>query len=134
MPVGVAPCGDDLDGGIDGIGVQLKADLVIAFAGGTVADGVSAFSLGNFDQAFGDERTGNGGTQKVVVFINGFTLQHGEDVITGELFIEVINDALAGTGGDSLGFETVKFLLLTDIGAVADNFGIVGLFDPLHDH
>ena len=58
VPVGVAPCGDDLDFGGDGVGVQFKAHLIVALAGSTVADGIGTFGSGDFDQTFGDEGGG----------------------------------------------------------------------------
>jgi len=133
LPLGITPRGDDLHVGIDGVGVQLETDLIVALAGGSVADGVGLLGLGDFHEALGDEGTGDGSAQKVVVLVDGSALKHGEDEIPGELFIEVIDDALAGAGGDGFGLETVEFFLLPHVGAVADDFRVVGFLDPLDD-
>ena len=66
-------------------------------------------------------------------FVDRAALQHREDEVARELFVEVVDDALAGAGGDGLGLETVELLLLADVGAVADDFGFVGLLDPFDD-
>ena len=44
-----APGGDDLDAGVEGVGAELEADLVVAFAGGTVGDGLGTGFCGDFD-------------------------------------------------------------------------------------
>jgi len=53
----LTPGRDDLDVGVQRIGRELKADLVIALAGGAMGDGISAGLGGDLDQALGDERT-----------------------------------------------------------------------------
>jgi len=52
----LAPGGDDLDVGVQRIGRQLEADLVVALAGGAVGDCISPRLGGDLDQALGDER------------------------------------------------------------------------------
>ena len=133
IPVGITPCSNDLGCGVQSISVQLETDLVVALAGGTVADGISAFLFADIDQTFCNERTGNGGTQQVVAFVDGICLHHGEDEIAGKFFGQVFHIALGGTGTDRLFFQPGSFFRLPDICAVADNFCIVSVFDPLDD-
>ena len=134
VPVGISPGGDDLDRGIDRVGVQLKTDLIVAFAGCSVADGISTLGFCDLDQTLGDEGACNGGSEQIVVLIDRLSLKHREDEITGKLFVEVVDDAFACTGCDGFCLKTVEFLLLTYIGAVTDHLCVISLFDPLDDH
>ena len=49
-----APRGYDLDVGIQRIGAEFEAHLIVALTGRAMRDGVGAFSGGNLNQAFGD--------------------------------------------------------------------------------
>ena len=61
----VAPGRDDLDVGVQRIGGQFEADLVIALAGRAVRDGVGAGLGGDLDQVLGDQRAGDRGAEQV---------------------------------------------------------------------
>src|SRR5215216_108950 len=50
---------------IEGIGGQLKANLVIALAGRAMGNGICAGFLSNFDETLGDQRTGNGRAEQI---------------------------------------------------------------------
>jgi hypothetical protein len=54
LEIPVAPRGDDLDVRVQAVIAELEADLVIALAGRTMADGVGADHVGNLDLSFGD--------------------------------------------------------------------------------
>jgi hypothetical protein len=127
---GVAPRRDDAQLRSQGGGGQLKADLVVPFAGGAVGDGVGLFETGNFDHALGDERPGDAGAQKVLVFVDRARLDHGEYEIVGELFLEVVNVDFSRARLEGLLLQSLEFLLLADVGAKGDHFGGVGLLDP----
>ena len=92
-PVGIAPCGDDLRSRVKCVCIEFKTDLVVAFTGGTVANGICAFLFADIHQSFGDERTGDGGAEKVVAFVDGIRLQHGEDEIPCKFFRQVFHIA-----------------------------------------
>ena len=133
MPVRIAPGGDDLDGRVDGVRVDLETDLVVALAGRAVADGVRALGLGDLDEALGDERAGDGGAEEIVALVNGVGLHHREDEVAGEFLGEVFHVALGRAGVDALLFDSGRLFGLSDVGAVTDDFGVVGLLDPFHD-
>ena len=130
----LAPRRDDLDVRLERIGGQFEADLVVAFAGRAVADRVGAFGAGDLDQALADERARDRGAEQVIAFVNRIRLHHREDEIAGELFGQVLHIALRGAGADRFFLDAVQLLLLADVGAEADDLGIVLLFDPLDDH
>ncbi len=64
--------------------VSFEADLVVAFAGGAVRNGVGAFFLGNADLFLGDQRPGDTGAEQVAVLINGAAFEHGPEEIFHE--------------------------------------------------
>jgi hypothetical protein len=59
---GVAPWGNDLDGGLQGVEAELEADLVVTLASAAVGDGETALLLGDGNLGAGDNRTGKRGT------------------------------------------------------------------------
>jgi hypothetical protein len=59
---GVAPWGNDLDGGLEGVEAQLEADLVVTLASAAVRDGETALLLGHGNLGAGDNGTGKRGT------------------------------------------------------------------------
>lgn len=125
-----APWGDDDEFGGEHGGAEFEADLVVAFTGGTVGDGVGVFAEGDFDHAFGDAGSGDGGAEEVLAFVDGTGLEHGEDVIAGEFLAEVADEALGGAGGGGFFFEAVEFFFLADVGAVGDDLALVLVFEP----
>ena len=98
-----------------------------------MADGVRALGLGDLDEALGDERAGDGGAEEVVALVDGVGLHHREDEIAGEFFGEVFHVALGRAGVDALLLDSGCFFGLADVGAIADDLGVVGFLDPFHD-
>ena len=70
-------------------GGQFEADLVVAFAGGAVGDGLGLFLAGDVDHALGDEGPGDAGAEEILVFVDGAGLDHGEDEVAGEFLLQV---------------------------------------------
>jgi hypothetical protein len=73
--------------GIDGQVAELKAHLIIALAGGAVADGIGAFQSGDFHLALGYQGPGNGCAQKVLPLIDGIGAKHGKDEVVDKFFL-----------------------------------------------
>ena len=69
---------------------QLEAHLVVALAGGAVRDGIGADLVGHLHQVLGDQRAGNGGAEQVFALVDRPGAQHGEEVIVGELLLQVV--------------------------------------------
>ena len=126
----LTPRGDDFDAGREGGGGEFETDLIIAFAGGPVGDGVGSVLDRGADHAFGDTGTGDGGAEEILAFVDRASLDHGEDVVGREGVFEITDDAFRGTGLERFFLETVEFLLLSDVGAIGNHVGLVGVFEP----
>ncbi|TIA03603.1 Bystin-domain-containing protein [Aureobasidium pullulans] len=113
---GVAPWGNDLDGGLQGVEGQLEADLVVALTGAAVRDGETALLLGD-----GNLGAGNDGTGKRNVLVDGIALDSGPAELLDELLAEILNVALLGTNLEGLLAGSIKVLLLANIGHEADD-------------
>ena len=72
-----------------------ETDLVVALAGATVGDGVGAELVGGAHEVLGDQRTGDGGDQRVDAFVHGVGLEGLHAIFVGELV----------TGVDHVGFD-----------------------------
>ncbi|THX43602.1 Bystin-domain-containing protein [Aureobasidium pullulans] len=113
---GVAPWGNDLDGGLQGVEGQLEADLVVALTGAAVRDGETALLLGD-----GNLGAGNDGTGERNVLVDGIALDSGPAELLDELLAEILNVALLGTNLEGLLAGSIKVLLLANIGHEADD-------------
>ena len=130
---GVAPGGDDLQLRREAGGGQLEPDLVVAFAGGAVGDGLRLFLRGDFDHALGDERPGDAGAQEILALIDCARLDHREDEVARELLLQVDDVALGRAGALGLGFEALEFLFLADVGAEGDDLRVILFLQPRQD-
>ena len=87
-----APRRDDLDARLERVIAQFEADLVIAFAGGAVTDGVGADLAGNFDLPLGDQRTRDRGTEQILAFIDGVGAKHRKHEVAHEFLAQVLDE------------------------------------------
>ncbi len=126
----VAPWGDAFDVRREGGSGEFKTDLVVAFSGGAVGDGIGSLGDGDFDHVCGDAGAGDGSAEQVAAFIDRASLDHGEDVVFREVLFEIADVAFGSAGGEGFGFEAIEFVALADICAVGDDFRVVFLFEP----
>src|SRR5690606_10633277 len=94
---------------LQGIGTQLETHLVVTFAGGAVGNSIGTGFVGNFNQALGDQRAGNGGAQQVFAFVNGVGAEHREDEIAYEFFAQVFNVNFFNAHGFGFGAGRLDF-------------------------
>ena len=87
--LGVAPGGDHLGLGHEGLGAHLEADLVVALAGGAVAEVRGSFLVGDADHLLGDAGAGDGGAEQVARLVDGVALDGLKDVVSDELCSDV---------------------------------------------
>ena len=127
----ITPRGDDLDLGCESCGSKFKANLVVSFTCRSVSHCHGPFGAGDLDHALCDERTSDAGSKKILSFVDGAGLQHRENEITGELLLQVVHIALRGSGFEGLLLKSIEFLGLSHISAKSDDFGSVGVFEPV---
>ena len=121
------PGGDDSDAGLEGIGTEFKTNLVIAFACRPVGDGIRAGVIGNFNQAFGDQRTGNGGAQQVFTLVNGVGPEHRKNKVLDKLFPQVFDENLPDPQGFRFFPGRLHLFPLPDVGRKSHDLTIMGL-------
>ena len=132
--VPLTPWGDYLDAWLQRVGTQLETHLVVAFAGGAVGNGVGAGFVGNFDQALGDQRTGDGSTQQVLALVDGVGAEHREHEITHEFFAQVVDVDLFNAHCLGLGTSRLDLFALPQVSGEGHHFAVVGILQPLENH
>jgi len=131
----VFPWGDNLEVWSESHVGEFKADLVVALSGGAVRDGVGSGFACRGDLPLGDEGSGDGCAEEVVLLVDCVGTQHGEAVEVGELFAEVFDDELVGTGLSGFLFDAVEFAgSLAEISRIGDEFDTgVAILEPGED-
>ena len=132
--VPLAPGRDHLDAGLQRVGAQLEADLVVALAGGAVGDGVGAGLVGDLDQALGDQRTSDGGAQQVLAFVDGVGAEHRVDEVADEFFAQVVDVDFLDAHRAGLGASRFDFLALAEVGGEGHHFAVIGILQPLQNY
>jgi len=94
----LAPRGHDLQLGSQRLVSHLKAHLVVALARAAVADGSCAFALRHFDLMFRDYGSRQRGAKQIFVLIDRARFQRRPDVASQELFAQIFDHYLAGSG------------------------------------
>ena len=129
-----APGRDHGDIGLQGVGAQFKAYLVVAFAGGAVSHSVCPALCGNLHETLGDERTGDGCAQQVFALIQRIGSEHREDEIRCELFAQVVNVDFFHAHRFGFGAGRAELFALADVGCESHHFAVVSLLQPAQDH
>ena len=86
LHIPLPPRSHHLDTRLKRIVGEFKANLVIAFSGRTMGNGIRAFLPRNFDLALRDQRPGDGGAEKIAVFVGCIGTQDRENVVAHEFF------------------------------------------------
>ena len=106
----------DLDSGVEGVGGQFEADLVVAFAGGAVGDEGGALGPRRPHQTGGDARPGDGRAQQVAVLVDEAAAHRRPDEVLDELTAQVVDDDLGGAQRQRFAPRRFKVLVLADVG------------------
>ncbi len=123
----------DLDVGVEGIGRQFEADLIVALSGGAVGDGIGPGLGGDLDQALGDERPGDGRAEKIDALIERIGAKHREDEIADEFLAQVFNEDFLDAEHLGLLAGRLQFAALAKIGREGHDFGLVFGLEPFED-
>ena len=131
----LAPRRNDLDGRLQRIVAELEAHLVVALAGGAMADGVGTGLPGDLDLLLGDQRTGDRGSEQIDALVDGVGAEHREHVVPDELLAQVFNENILLLDAQQLGLAPggFQFLALTEIGSEGHDLAAVGLLQPFQD-
>ena len=127
------PRRDDLDIGIERVIDALDPHLVVALARGPVGDCVGADLGGDLDLALGDQRPGDGGTEKVGAFVDGVGPEHRKYVVADELFTQVVCKDLLDPQRLGLGPGLAQLLALAQVGGKGHHLAAVGILQPAQD-
>ena len=132
--VPLAPRGDHLQVGSEGGVGDLEADLVVALAGGAVREGVRPLLQRGEHLAVGEQRPGERGAEQVVVLVHRAGGEGRVGVVADELLTQVLDDALAGAGGERLAPHRLQVVALAHVAAIGDDLrAAVVLLDPGDD-
>ena len=134
LEIPLTPGGDDGDIGLEGVGGQFEAHLIVAFTGGAMGDGVGALLFGDVDHGPGDQRPGERGAEQVVALVDRSRAQHRKDVVTDERFAEIDRVGLAGAGGERLLSRLFDLFSLADVGGESDDLCPVARLEPVQDY
>ena len=129
LDIPLTPGCDDGNVGAEVLESELETNLVVALTGAAVSNSVSAFLLGDFNDTLCDYGAGERGAQQIL-FVLGAGLESGEDILVNELVGEVFDVELGSAGFESLFFQTVKLVALTNVSGYGDNFTAVVLLQP----
>ena len=134
IQVPLPPGSDHLDVGIERIGTQFEAHLVVALAGGAVSDCVRTGLLGNLYQALGNQRAGNAGAEQVFPFIERICAEHGKHEFAREFLLEILDMDFLHAQRLRLGPRRLDLLPLADVGGKGNHLGAVVVLQPPADH
>ena len=132
-PLVISPGSNDLDVRSQRLDAQFKADLVVAFAGCTVADGRSTFLAGNFHQLLCDQGPCHGSTKQVLVFIYCAGLHTGHHIFVAKFINNVFNVQFGSAAGLCTFLQAVQFFRLTAVNADTDNLVVKIFLQPGDD-
>ena len=135
LEVPLAPGGDHADVRLQGVVAEFEADLIVALAGGPVADGVGADLTRDLDLALGDQRAGDRGAQQILALIDGVGAEHREDEVAHELLAQVVDEDVLGLDAQlqRLLLGGRQLLALAQVGGEGHDLGAVLLLQPLQD-
>src|SRR6202035_740552 len=124
--------GEDVEVGGEGADRDLEADLVVAFAGAAVRDGVGAVLEGAGDKVADDDRAGERRDERVLAFVEGVGAQRGEAVLGGELVAGVDDERFDGPGGAGAGADGVPVVVgvLPDVDGEGDDVDVPFVVHP----
>ncbi len=80
-------------------GREVETHLVVALAGTAVGDVRRAFAARDLDHVSADQRTREGGAQRVHPLVERVRPKRGSDELLGELLASVDHERLRGSGG-----------------------------------
>ena len=130
-----APRGDDLDVRRERVIAELEADLVVAFAGGAVADRVGIDLARDLDLALGDQGPRDAGAEQVQPLVERVGAHHREHVVADEFLLHVVDEDVFGFDPGLFRLAPCGFelLALAEVGGEGHDLALIGLLEPFQD-
>ena len=123
----LSPRRDDRHAGRKILDCQLKADLIVSFAGAAVGNGIRALGKRNLGKLLADDRSCKCRAEQVLFILR--THHDRRDANLVAHFIDkVSDDQLACAGLKRLFLQTLELVALTDVGGNSDDFGVIVVF------
>ncbi len=98
-----------------------------------MGDGVGAGLGRDLYQALGNQRSRNGGAEKVLAFVDGIGAKHGKHEIPRELLLEILDVDFGGAHGLGFAPGRLELLALADVGGECDDLAAVLVLQPLQN-
>ena len=134
LPEGsVSPRCENLQVGSEGGKSKFEPALVVSFAGCSVSDGIGVEFPCHLDLSLRNQGAGNRGAKEVLGFVNGIAPNHWVNEVIGKLIDQVQSPVSAGSGRESFFLQAIEFLLLANVGAVGDDFGVLFVCVPMDE-
>ncbi len=135
LEVPLAPGRDDADAGLERVIGELESHLVVALAGGAVADGIGASQPRDLDLLLGDERARDRGTEQVHALVERVRPEHREHVVADELLAQILDEDVLTSDAEQLRLfaRGLELLALAEVGSEGHDLAAVGLLQPLED-
>ena len=133
LPVRITPGCDHADIGCKSLKCKLETDLVVSFAGCTVADGSCAFFSCNLNKTLGDSRTSHGCSKEIFVLVYCMSLNTRYYVIVTEIICYIFYIKLGCSACFGSFFKAIKFIALSAVSTYTYNVVAVGFFEPWDD-
>ena len=130
-----APRRDHLDVGVQRIGRQFEAHLIIALARRAMRHRVGAGFLGDLDQPLRNQRPRDRGAEQVIALVPRIGAHHREDEIADEFLFQIVDIDMFGLDPHQLGLGArgLQFFALPQIGGEGHHFAAIGDLQPLQD-
>ena len=96
-----------------------------------MGNGFGAGLRGDLDQAFGDERTRDAGSEEILALVDRVGAEHRVDEVGHELLGQVLDVDLPHAKRLRLGAGRLHLFALADVRGERHHFGGVGLLQPV---
>ena len=129
------PRRDDLDVGLERIIAQLKTHLVVALAGGAMADRIGADLLGDLDLLLGDQGPRDRGAEQIDALIHRIGAEHREDIVADEFLAHILDEDVFRLDAQGLRLlaRRLDLFALAQIGGEGDHLRAIFGLQPFQD-